>query len=173
MWLMARSRGDAEYSAAPLASGRRLRRRPWLRTAQLNAVGWAAQVGACIVAAAVGVAAARVVGLPSGAGAVLAVVPLGAVLLADRKRWAAMETGLGWGGSVDAVAAIAAELRAQGVVTHVDIDGPPPEGWDAPVSTRTGNGSVQTASLSYRNRDAAKVRATLRAHGIDLPDLPW
>ena len=55
-------------------------------------------------------------------GASLAVVPLGAVLLLDRRRWAAIETNFGWGGSEFEVAQIAVELSDQGVVTQVHTE---------------------------------------------------
>lgn len=169
---MARSRGHAEYSAAPLRPGRRPRRH-WLRTARLNAVGWAALAGACVVAAALSVAAASALALPSWTGALCAVTPLGAVVLADRRRWAAMESGFGWGGSVDEVTTIVAELEVQGVACHVHVQQSPPTGWDRPWEPPPGDGAVPEASLCYANRDSAAVRAVLRAHGVDLPEIPW
>ena len=105
--LMVSSRGYGEYEGEPLRHPR-IRRHYWLRTAQLNAVGWAALVGACLMAAAVGVAAAWAIDVPRWWGAVFGVLPLGAVFLLDRRRWAAMETSYGWGGS-------AATLRAHGI----------------------------------------------------------
>lgn len=169
---MVRSRGHAEYSVAPLRHGRGFRR-PWLRTAQLNVVGWAALLGACVAAAGVGVVVARVLRLPGWSGAALAVVPLGAVALADRRRWAAMETSFGWGGSADDVARIASALEAQGIATGISADATAAEEWGEPVGLGPGDPMTHTASLSYRNRDAKTVEAMLRAHGIEPPHAPW
>jgi hypothetical protein len=99
-------------------------------------------------------------------------------LLLDRRRWAAMETNFGWGGSEFEVAHIAAELADQGVLTQVHTE-PPVEGWPEPAYGRggsevphVGGSALSTASLSYRNRDARLVAATLRAHGLPFPDIP-
>ena len=89
-----------------------------------------------------------------------------------------METSFGWGGSESEVAHIAVELADQGVVTQVHSE-PPVEGWPEPPPRRGGSeepemggSAVSTASLSYRNRDAKAVAATLRAHGLPFPDIP-
>lgn len=192
---MVRSRGYAEYSTAPLRRGRGFRRR-WLRTAQLNLVGWAALLGVCGVATGIGVVAARAISLPGWIGAALGVVLLlGAVVLTDRRKWSAMETSFGWGGSVDEVARIAAELQAQGVTTAVTVydsstydaiadeglpeaggapeGDSPPEGGDRPEGLDLADSLPQMASLSYRNRDAKRVGAVLRAHGIDSARDLW
>lgn len=129
-------------------------------------------MGACVVAAP-GIAAASALALPSWTGALCAVIPLGAVVLADRRRWARMETGFGWGGSVDEVTAIVAELEVQGVACHVHVQHSPPTGWDLPWEPPPGYGAVPEVSLSYANRDTAAVRAILQAHGVDLPEIPW
>ena len=52
---MVRPRGHAQYVEPWGRRGGR-RRRPWLRTAQLNLAGWSALLGACLLAAAAGVA---------------------------------------------------------------------------------------------------------------------
>ena len=114
---MVGSRGYGDYEAAPLRPGRR--RHHWLRTAQLNAVGWAALLGVCLVAAAVGVAAAGLIAGPRGWGAILGVLPLGVVVLLDRRRWASMEASFGWGASEVDVARIASELADHGVITKI------------------------------------------------------
>ena len=176
MLLMAAPRRHGEYAAAPLRPGR-IRRHHWLRTARLNAVGWTALLGLCLVAAAVGVAIAWAVAVPSWWGAALAVLPLGAVVLLDRRRWAAMETSFGWGGSVAEVADIAAQLANQGVTTQVHAE-PPTGGWHEPAYDRrgpewppAGGLPLTTASLGYRNRDAKTVAGTLRANGLPVPDV--
>lgn len=177
MSLMVASRSYGDYEPPP-PRHRHDRRHYWLRTAQLNAVGWAALLGLCLAAAAVGVATARAIAVPTWWGASLALVPLGAVLLLDRRRWAGMETSFGWGGSESEVAHIAAELADQGVVTQVHTE-PPVEGWPEPAYGRggsegpqVGGSALSTASVSYRNRDAKAVAATLRAHGLPIPDTP-
>jgi hypothetical protein len=163
-------------AAAPLRRGR-VKRHYWLRTAKLNAVGWAALLGGCFVAAAVGVAAAWAIAVPLWWGAVLGVIPLVAVFLLDRRRWAAMETGFGWGGSVPEVTRIASELAALGVVVQVRPE-PPTERWHEPPYEGGVREEVhmdpalQTASLSYRNRDTKTVASTLRAHDLPFPEFP-
>ncbi len=177
MGVMVGSRGYGDYEAAPMRQGRR-RHHHWLRTARLNAVGWAALLGACLVAAAVGVAAAGFIAIPRGWGAVLGMLPLGALVLLDRRRWAAMEAHFGWGASEADVARIASELANQGVLTTIhtaataDAWGEPGDGWGRPNEPLTSDETVTTASLSYRNRDAQAVAATLRAHGIPFPEFP-
>ncbi|OFE15168.1 hypothetical protein BA895_22860 [Humibacillus sp. DSM 29435] len=141
-------------------------------------VGWSALLGACLVAAAVGVGAAGAIARPRGWGAVLGVFPLGAVVMLDRRRWAAMETGFGWGGSEVEVARLVSELAELGVITRVDTAsnaegwGQPGDGWGEPELLPTGDRDIQTASLRYRNRDRGVVARTLRSHGIHFPDLP-
>jgi hypothetical protein len=123
------------------------------------------------VAGGLGVLAARALSLPDWTGLALAGLPLGAVVIADRRRWAAMATGLGWGGSVEEVSLVAEELRTQGMDVEVHLDQPTP--WaDTPWADTVEPGpempGTQTASLEYRNRDTDVVRTVLRAHGIDL-----
>jgi hypothetical protein len=133
------------------------------------------------VAGGLGVLAARALSLPDWTGLALAGLPLGAVVIADRRRWAAMATGLGWGGSVEEVSLVAEELRAQGMDVEVHLDQPTPWAdtpWaDTPWADTVEPGpempGTQTASLEYRNRDTDVVRTVLRAHGIDLPPLSW
>ncbi len=174
---MVRSRGSLSYAAGPWPH-RLGRRRSWLRTAQLNAVGWSALLGACLVAAAVGVGAAGAIAGPRWWGAVLGILPLGAVVMLDRSQWAAMETGYGWGGSEVEVARIVSELAELGVITRADTApnaegwGEPADGWGDPEQPRTGDRVIKTASLSYLNRDRGVVARTLRAHGIRFPNLP-
>ncbi|MDV3221300.1 hypothetical protein [Intrasporangium sp.] len=161
---MRRRRRYAEY--APLRPGRA--RRSWLRTAQLNVVGWSALVGVCAAAGAAGVLVARALGASGWWGLVVSLVPVGAVVLADRRRWAAMETSYGWSGSVGEVARIAQELRGRGVDAEVRPDAQYEQPWwdriDAPAE------APHTASLVYPNRHEATVRAVLRQHGIAPPE---
>lgn len=165
---MPRSRRTGEY--APLRPGVH-RRRPWLRTAQLNRVGWSALVGTCAVAGAVGLRLARGLDLAVWPGLALALafalLPVGGVVLADRRRWASMETGFGWGGSVAEVSRIAEELQARGVDARVRPDPDHEQPWWDRIDTPPD--AEPTASLAYTNRHAATVRAVLRAHGIDAP----
>lgn len=82
-----------------------------------------------------------------------------------------METSFGWGGSPEDVARIAAELTAHGIVVRV-CTARTSEGWGESANRRTDEPITDSASLGYRNQDAAEVVATLRAHGIHHPD-PW
>jgi hypothetical protein len=123
------------------------------------------------VAGGLGVLAARALSLPDWTGLALAGLPLGAVVIADRRRWVAMATGFGWGGSVEEVSLVAEELRTQGMDVEVHLDQPTP--WADTVEPGPEMPGTQTASLEYRNRDTDVVRTVLRAHGIDLPPLSW
>ncbi|ADU46699.1 hypothetical protein [Intrasporangium calvum] len=162
-----RRRGYGPYE--PLGEGPG-RRRPWLRTAQLNVRGWSALIGLCALAGLAGTLLARAIDVPAWAGSPLALLPLGAVILVDRRRWAAMETSYGWGGSVADVSRMVEELRAYGVAAAVRPDPRYEQPWwdriDSPADPEP------TASLVYANRDEAAVRTVLRGHGVDLPDLP-
>ena len=155
------SRGYGEY--APLRAGRH--RGSWLRTAQLNVRGWSALLGLCTLARLAGVLLARARGLPNALGLALAVLPIAAVLVADRRRWARMETSYGWGASVAEVTRIAEEPRARGVAAQVRpaLDHEQPR-WD-----RLEPPQEATASLVYANRHDRAVREVLRTHGVDLP----
>jgi hypothetical protein len=166
------SRSNAEYSASPLGAGPQRRRRHWLRTAQLNIRGWSALLGACAAAGAAGVLLARALGLSGWLGLILALVPVGAAVVADRRRWAAMETSYGWSGSVAEVAQIAEELRGQGVDAEVRPDPLYEQPWWDRIGSPSDAPDEPTASLVHTNRHEATVRAVLRAHGVDLPD-PW
>ena len=79
-----------------------------------------------------------------------------------------MQTAFGWGGSVEDVADIAAELQARGVHARaVTEDIAIGWGQSAPPGTA---GPVKTAALEYANRDARAVGEVLRRHGIRRPD---
>jgi len=91
-----------------------------LRTARLNVVGKAAVVVCCLVAAGVGLAAGRILGLPVAVTAsVGGLLPLAVLVAVDRRRWRAMITGYAWGGAAAEVSAVASDLKRRGVVTSV------------------------------------------------------
>lgn len=165
LWRMPRSRRHGEY--APLRPGQP-DRRPWLRTAQLNTAGWSALLGVCAAAGGVGVLLARALGLPGSSGLALTVVPVGAVVLADRRRWADMETSFGWGGSVAEVSRVVEELRNRGVEAQVRPETQYEKPWWDRIDTPPD--AEPAASLGYTNRHAATVRDVLRSHGLALPD---
>jgi hypothetical protein len=164
---MARSRSYEEYK--PLRRGRRCRR-SWLRTAQLNVVGWSALLGLCLVAAVAGVAVIAALGLPGPFGMACAVVPLVLVVVVDRRRWARMGSGFGWGGPVEEVTRIAMELQARGARAHV-ITSDIADGWGESANRRMTGSAEKSAWLEYQNRDADVVAAVLREHGIQPPEL--
>ncbi len=99
-----------------------------------------------------------------------------ALALLDRRQWAAIETGFGWGSSEEDVARMTSELVDQGVNTTVRT-APTAKGWDEPADrwgerkeAEASDRALKTASLRYRNPDRRTVEATLRAHGIHLPE---
>ena len=132
---------------APLA---RNRRRPpsFLRTAQLNAVGWTALVAVCALAALVAVVLLRATGWPLSVRAVLgASVVVLVLVVADRRKWARMQTGFSFTDDVVTMRAVADRLTAQGLPVTLDEERGGP-------------------SLRYRNRDAKQVHAALADLGI-------
>ena len=141
----------AEYM--PLRSGKAPRRREILRTAKLNMIGGAAVVGTCLATAGLGFAAGRFLGLPvaitAPAGGALPLLLLEGL---DRRRWRAMLTGYGWGGTPAEVSAVAAELLLRGVVTNVEVH------------------DDESTSLRYRNADADVVSMVLAEHGVPAVD---
>jgi hypothetical protein len=89
-------------------------------------------------------------GLPVAATALAGGLLLLAVLVAaDRRKWRAMRTAYGWGGTEDEVSAVAAELLGRGVVANVEI-------W----------GADDSVSLQYRHADAGVVATVLAEQGI-------
>ena len=68
------------------------------------------------------------------------------------------------------VTQIAEELRSRGVDAQVRPDPQYEQPWWDRIDTPPN--AAPTASLVYTNRHAAKVRAVLRTHGIDMGD-PW
>lgn len=166
---MVRSRGHAE-NMDPLGQRAGGRRRSWLRTAQLNLVGWSALIGVCLLSAAAGLAVAAAARVPLALGAAFGVAPLLVVALLDRRRWSRMQTSFSWGGSVEDVAQIAAELQARGAQARV-VTEDTAIGWGESMHPLGGERVVKTAALEYANRDRAVVRETLRRHGVRLPDV--
>ncbi|MHB8188428.1 MAG: hypothetical protein ACYDDU_20630 [Dermatophilaceae bacterium] len=120
-----------------------------MRTAKLNMVGGAAVVGSCLIAAGLGFAGGRFLGLPvavtASAGGLL---PLALIAVVDRRRWGAMLAVYGWGGTAAEVSAVAADLVRRGVVANVEMD------------------DDESASLWYRNGDADVVSTVLAEHGV-------
>jgi hypothetical protein len=119
-----------------------------LRTAQLNAVGYAALAGACLVAGFISGLALAPTGwpLPVRAAVGPAAVVL-ALLAADRRKWARMETSFAFTDDVAAMRAVTDQLVARGLPVILDI-----EDWGP--------------RLRYRNRDAKRVHAALHDLGI-------
>ena len=137
----------------------------------MNVVGWSALLGACLVVAALGIATATALGWPRALGAAGAVIPVAAVVFADRRRWARMETSVDWGGSVEEVARIADELEAEGVRARVRPEAPGSP-WRDRAELPPDNAEATTAALEYRNGDVDVVRKKLREHGVRPPALP-
>ena len=132
---------------APLARKHR-RPRSFLRTTQLNAVGYAALAGACLVAGFVSGLAPAPAGWPLVLRVVVGpVVVLVALLIADRRKWGRMETGFSFTDDVATMRAVADRLTARGLPVTLDEERGGP-------------------SLRYRNRDAKRVHAALADLGI-------
>jgi len=130
-----------------LSPGRRPRRSV-LRSAQLNAVGHAALAGACLGAGLLTAFALQVTGWPLPLRAAVGpVVVLTALVVADRRKWARMETSFAFTDDELAMRAVADQLVAQGLPVTLDV-----EDWGP--------------RLRYRNRDAARVHAALNDLGI-------
>jgi|tagenome__1003787_1003787.scaffolds.fasta_scaffold20381940_2 hypothetical protein len=123
--------------------------RAWsvLRTARLNAVGYAALMGACLVAGAVTAVLLQGTGWPmplrAALGPVLVVL---ALVVADRRKWARMETSFSFTDDVATMRAVADRLLAQGLPIRVRDEWGP--------------------SMVYRNGDARRVHAALAELGI-------
>jgi hypothetical protein len=117
-------------------------------------VGRAAVVGSCLIAAGLGFAAGRSLGLPvavtAPAGGLL---PLALIAAVDRRRWRAGLAGYGWGGTVAEVSSVALDLVRRGVVANVDVDD-----------------DNESAPLWYRNADADVVSTVLAEHGVPAID---
>jgi hypothetical protein len=132
---------------APLSRGHR-RQRSFLRTARLNAVGHASLAGACLLGGSVSALALAPTGWPLPVRAAVGpVAVVTALLAADRRKWARMETTFAFTDDVLAMRAVADQLVAQGLPVTLDV-----EDWGP--------------RLRYRNRDAARVHAALNDLGI-------
>lgn len=121
-----------------------------LRTVRLNTVGYAALLGLVVAGAAALGGAGAAVGLPVAGAALGAVLVLAGVVVLDRRRWAAAETGLGWTDDAAQVASVHDALASRGVGTTVEDHG------DGPT-------------LRYRHRDGRAVREVLGEHGVTFP----
>jgi hypothetical protein len=132
---------------ADLSPGRP-RPRPFLRTARLNAAGYAALAAACLVAAAVGALALSATGWPLPVRDLVGpVVVVLALVVADRHKWSRMETGFSFTDDGRDMRPIADRLVEQGIPASVDAE-------------------RGTLSLRYRNGDAKRVHAALAEMGI-------
>ncbi|WP_433117935.1 hypothetical protein [Micromonospora sp. CA-246542] len=142
-------------SSARLTASPSGRRRDLLRTAQLNAAGWAAVAAICVIGAATGLAATRLTGTPSwlttpaGAAAAFA-----AVLAADRRKWANMPTTYSWTDNPTEVQRIASALQHAGI--------------DATADTAD-TADLEQPTLRYLNRDYRRVARAFRAAGLPPP----
>lgn len=141
-----------ERPHAVLSARDRLPRRHFLRTARLNAVGFSALGGACLVAAATGALASRRTGRPPAIGAALgpAVVLTGLVAL-DRRKWAGTTTGFSFTDDAATTRAVADQLAARGLPVIVE-ERPP-----------------GSPALRYAHRHARQVHAALEDLGIPAP----
>ena len=111
-------------------------------------------MGSCLIAAGLGFAVGRLSGLPVAVTAVVVgLLPLALLVAADRRKWRAMLTAYGWGGTEEEVSAVAAKLLRRGVVASVEI-------W----------GEDDSVSLQYRNADAGVVATVLAQQGIPPKD---
>jgi hypothetical protein len=80
-----------------------------------------------------------------------------------------MPTTFTWGGSVQDVAQIVADLEARGVLAHV-VTQETATAWGDRSHPRTSGSVVREAGLEYANRDAKAVGEVLRRRGIHPPD---
>lgn len=140
-------RSDVTYSARS-----RHRQGRFLRTARLNAVGFGALGGVCLVAAALCAPALRRTGWPllfrAAPGPV--VVVTGLVVL-DRRKWAGMVTSSSFTDDPAEMRAVADRLGALGL--PVSLEERPPG----------------TPVLRYAHRHARQVHAALADMGVPAP----
>lgn len=80
-----------------------------------------------------------------------------------------MPTTFNWGGSVQDVAQIVADLEARGVRAHV-VTEETGTAWGDSTSRHTGGPDVKAAGLEYANRDAKVVDEVLRGRGVHPAD---
>ena len=139
-------------SSAYLSSSHYGRRRELFRTAQLNAVGWAAVAGLCITGVATGLAATRLTGAPPWITApVGGAAAFAAVLTADRRKWANMPTMHTWTDNLVEVQQIASTLQRAGIEAAAETD------------------ELDQPALRYLNRDHRHVARALRDAGLPPP----
>jgi hypothetical protein len=130
--------------------------RVFLRTAQLNIIGWGALALSCAAAATVVYVVVRLAGWSGGpvpvvgAAVVGTVVVVSAVVAVDRRRWRNLEGSVSWTDDEDEVQRVADGLRERRVDVGLVLGGEYPE-------------------LLYRNRDRAAVRAALAEVGVEMP----
>jgi hypothetical protein len=128
------------------------RRRGFFRTARLNAAGWAAVAGVGAAGAAAGLGAARLanaspwITVPVGGAAAL-----GALVAADRRRWATMRTSYSWTDDLAAVEDMAVLLQRAGIDASAGTDG------------------LGQPTLRYLNRHHRRVAQVFRDAGLPLP----
>lgn len=79
-----------------------------------------------------------------------------------------MPTTFSWGGSVQDVAQIVADLEARRVRARV-VTEETATAWGESAHPQTSRPDVRTAALEYANRDAKAVGEILRGRGIRPP----
>ncbi len=142
------------------------------RTAVPNLVGWSALAGAAVTSGLLGAGAGQLAGLGRGVrvalGAAGAIAPPLAAVVADRRRWNALESSVGWGAPSTVVGEIVEDLRARGVsARRVEKPGGYAEAPAGAPEPRIVALPPQV-SLVYRNADRAAVSAVLRDNGVEL-----
>ena len=144
---MPRHPSSAHLSASPFD-----RRRELFRTAQLNAVAWAAVAGLCVTGAAIGLTVSRLTGASPGITApVGGAAAFAAVLTADRRRWATMPTTHTWTDNPVEVQQMASTLRRAGIEVTAETD------------------ELDQHALRYLNRDHRHVARAFRDAGLPPP----
>jgi hypothetical protein len=126
----------------------RPRRRRWLRTAQLNAVGYAALVAVCLLAGVVTAVGLLWTRWPLTIRILLGpVVVVLALVSADHRKWSRMETSFSFTGDAELTRVAADRLAAA----------------ELPVAVTAEDGQL---NLRYPNRYAGRVHAVLESLGI-------
>ena len=128
------------------------RRRPFLRTAQLDAVGLGVLAGACLVAAVACALGVRRTGWPLPARAALGpVAVVSALVVLDRRKWSGTVVGFSFTDDLAATRTVADALIAQGL--PVVLEERPPG----------------RPALRYAQRNARRVHVALEGTGVDTP----
>lgn len=131
------------------------------RSVELNLVGWSALLLACCASAAVGMALLALAGAPTGWAAVAAVLPCVAARVWDRQQWRRLPMGIRWGGGLEEVEAVAAEVNRRGGRVHVQLERAWPGGVPLP--------GEQLPVLRLHGRDRRLVERVLVERGIRSP----